>query len=165
MSAMNTHPQCQIKIGRNGVQHILFVDIDVIPDFFCLCDERQNTKLELLPINKGIFVWCFCSRTKSPLIQVVGKLTYFILLADQRVEIDCTPLNAPDAAELALTVTVGNVHELIPLDVPFTILGKRPLVSEIESRLGSSRSVFGIAVDSPENSWKSILRNRLHLSE
>ena len=151
----------RIELSRFGIRHILLVNIDDIPDFFQQCDIRQQSASPLVSVNKGIFVWCFCSRSQTQLSKILGNLTYFILLSRQMVEIDCTPHIKKDSACIALCMTLGELHERVPFDVPVTVLGCDALMSEANDRISDGRDFAIISAGRGRQSWVLLLQHRL----
>ena len=151
-----------IHLDRRDVQHVLLVDIDAVPDFFSECDKWQMSRRPIIPLDKGIFVWCFCRKSKMPLSSMLGKLTFYALLANQHIEIDCSPLIKDDSSAIALTITVGEIHEILPRSIPLTFVGEKALIDEIQTRMNKERNILGISVNEARKNWVSLLKNRLN---
>ena len=105
-------------------------------------------------------MWAFCGRTS--LFQALGRLTFYTLLASQAVEIDSSPTPREDATALALSMTIGQVHEIIPMEIPFTVLGASKGFEEIAPRLEGARDISCVFLNQNRGGWRSPLLQRIH---
>eukprot|EP00759_Apiculatamorpha_spiralis_P053367 PhF_6_TR6177/c0_g1_i1/m.9245 len=145
-----------IRVVRNHVDHVLFVDLDSVPNFFRFCDDRHNSSRHLIP--EGTFVWVFLSR-RTEVRKALGDVVFYYLLIHQKIEVDYVPGTREDSTDVALAMCLGQQHQDLMSSIRFTVVSNALSCGDVVSRLRDTRDIQHVR--NANDMWVDILMNRM----
>jgi len=138
----------EINIIRENVKHIIFLDLDNVPDFFRRCDDAtgelctgEGPLKGITLIPNYVFVWCFYnSHMRLPQV-TFGSITFYTLLKNKMIEFDPPTSKDKNSADNALAVTMGMIIRTANPNTKCTIVSEDSTFDEVVRRCGRGHDV------------------------